>query len=54
MTFHVIHAHATFVYARDAMRGTFKFMKMRLAGGARGHPYTSDMRLGETIMSASK
>ena len=29
MTFHVIHAHAAFVYARDAMRGTFKFMKIR-------------------------
>ena len=27
--FHVIHAHAAFVYACDAMRGTFKFMKMR-------------------------
>ena len=52
MAFHVIHAHAAFVYARDAMRGAFKFMKMR--PGCKRTPYTSDMRLVETIMPASK
>ena len=52
MTFNVIHAHDAFVYARDAMRGTFTFMKMR--PGCKRSPYTSDMRLVETIVLASK
>ncbi len=52
MTFNVIHAHDAFVYARDAMRGTFKSMNMR--PGCKRSPYTSDMRLVETIVLASK
>ena len=41
MIFHVIHAHDACVYARGAMRGTFKFMKMR--PGCKRTPYTSDI-----------